>query len=136
MKGFKYQLTVKVLLYKYRINGDKEYALVCFNSETRTVTYSDEYMLDKSFQEILYRIDNWINVGSGWMIKSIEAQYVNISIYSPLIGSAYIELPDKLKHPMKGRINVKNSGNKYFLCCHIRHVNPSKIHLERIPKLD
>ena len=44
-------------------------------------------MLDKSFQEILYRTDNWINEGSGWIIESIEAQYVNISIYSPLIRS-------------------------------------------------
>ena len=54
-------------------------------------------MLDKSFQENLYRIDNWINEGSAWIIESIEAQYVNISIYSPLIGSTYIELSDKLK---------------------------------------
>ena len=37
-------------------------------------------MLDKSFQDILYRIDNWINEGSGWVIKSADAEYVNISI--------------------------------------------------------
>ena len=29
-------------------------------------------MLNKSFQEILYRIDNWINEGSGWIIESID----------------------------------------------------------------
>ena len=52
-------------------------------------------IFDKSFQEILYRIGNWINEGSSWIIESIEAQYVNISVYSPLIGSKYIELPDK-----------------------------------------
>ena len=46
-------------------------------------------MLDKSFQEILYRIDNWINEVSGWIIESIEAQYINISVYSPLSGSTY-----------------------------------------------
>ena len=48
-------------------------------------------MLDKSIQEILYRTENWINEGSGWIIESIEAQYVNISVYSPLSGSTYIE---------------------------------------------
>ena len=47
MKGFKYQITV--LLCKYKINGDKEYASVYFNSATKTVINSDEYMLDKSF---------------------------------------------------------------------------------------
>ena len=96
----------------------------------------DKYDLDKSFQEILCRIDNWINEGSGWIIESLEAQYVNMSIYSPLIGSTYIELPDKLKNPMKGLINIKNNDNKYFLWCHIRHLNPLKIHPESMPKVD
>ena len=93
-------------------------------------------MLDKSFQENLYRIDNWINEGSAWIIESIEAQYVNISIYSPLIGSTYIELSDKLKNPVKGLINIKNNVNNCFLWCHIRHLNPLKIHPERITKAD
>ena len=39
---------------------------------------------------------------------------MNISIYSPLIGSTYIELPDKLKNPMKDLINIKSNDNKYF----------------------
>ena len=85
MKGFKYQITVTVLLSKHKINRDIEYASVYFNSATKTVISSDKYDLDKSFQEILYRIDNWINDGSGWIIESIEAQYVNISVYSSLI---------------------------------------------------
>ena len=78
MKGFKYQITVEVLLSKHKLNGDIEYAPVYFNSATKTVNNS-EYYLDKSFQEILYRTDNWIIEGSGWIIESIEAQYVNIS---------------------------------------------------------
>ena len=82
------------------------------------------------------RINNYVNEGSGWIIESIEAQYVNISIYSPLIGSTYIELHDKLKNPMKGLINITNNDNKCFLWCHIRHLNPLKIHPERITKVD
>ena len=64
MKGFKYQITVKHLLTKHKINGEIEYDPVNFNSAIKTVINS-EYNLDKSFQEILYRIDNWINEGSG-----------------------------------------------------------------------
>ena len=97
MKDFKYQITVKVLLCKYIINGDIEYVLVYFNSATKTVINSDKHSRDKSSQEILCRIDYWSNEGSGWIIQSIEAQYVNISVYTPLSGSKYIELPDKLK---------------------------------------
>ena len=68
----------------------------------------------------------------------MQSQYVNISIYSfsPLSGSTYTELPDKLKNSMKGLINIKNNGNKCFLWCHIRHLNPLKIHPERITKVD
>ena len=46
-----------------------------------------KYDLDKSFQEVLYRIDKWINEGFSRVIKSVEAEYVNISIYSPLLGN-------------------------------------------------
>ena len=85
IRGFKYQITVKVLLSKYKGNQDKEFAPVNFNFATKTVINFNKYMLDKSFQEVLYRIDNWINEGSGWMVKSIEDEYIIISIYSPYI---------------------------------------------------
>ena len=35
---------------------------------------------------------------------------------------------------MKGLINFKNNDNKCFRWCHIRHLNPLKIHPERIKK--
>ena len=117
MKGFKYQIPETVLLCKHKQNGGIEYAPVYFNSATKTVINFDKYDIDKSFQEILCRIDNWINEGSGWIIESMEAQYENISAYSPLIGNTYTELPDKLKNPIKGLINIKNNDNKCFLWC-------------------
>ena len=57
--GFKYQITVKVLLKKYKPNGEIEFAPVYFNSSTKTI--NRKYKLDQSFQEILYRIDASIN---------------------------------------------------------------------------
>ena len=54
---------------------------------------SFKHTLDNSFQEILYRTDNWINEGSGWVIESIEAEYVNLSVFSSLSESIYIDLP-------------------------------------------
>ena len=61
---------------------------------------------------------------------------MNISVYSPLRGITYIELPDISKNPMKGLINIKNNDNKCFLWYHIRHLNLVIIHLERITKVD
>ena len=66
MKGFKYQITVNVLLNKIKINGSVEYSPVYFKSTSKTVI-NHEFSLDESFREILYRIDNWINEGSVWI---------------------------------------------------------------------
>ena len=63
MKGFKYQITMNISLSKKKIiNGDTEYSSVYFNSITKTIINLD-FNLDGSFEEILYRIDNWINEG-------------------------------------------------------------------------
>ena len=45
MKGFKYQMTVKILLNKEKGNGDIEYLSIYFNSMTKTVINS-EFSLD------------------------------------------------------------------------------------------
>ena len=92
MKGFKYQIAAAVLLSKRKINRSIEYLPVYFNS-TAKIVINSEFSFDKSFQEILYRIDNWINEGSGWIVESIDGEYVNISARSPLVGSTYTELP-------------------------------------------
>ena len=92
IKGFKFQITLKVLLKKYKPNGEIDFTPVYFNSLTKLVI-NHRYKLNISFQEILYRIDAWINEGSGWIAESIESQYINISTYKPLIGSSYIDLP-------------------------------------------
>ena len=113
-RGFKYQITVKVLFKKYKPNGEIEFTLIYFNSSTKAVT-NQKYKLNKSFQEILYRVDAWINKGSGWIIESVESQYINISTYRPLIGSSYIDLPIELKHPRKGLINIKNNDQVFFM---------------------
>ena len=81
-------------------------------------------------------IDSWINKGSGWIIESIQFQYINISTYRPLSGSSYISLPVELKSQRKGLINIKSRDQKCFLWCHVKHINPSKEHPERIRKID
>ena len=49
-KGFKYQITVKVLLKKYKPNREIEFAPVYFNSLTKLVI-NHRYKLNKYFQE-------------------------------------------------------------------------------------
>ena len=123
-KCFKYQITVKVLLKKHKLNREIKFAPVYFNSVTKTVI-NHRFRLDNSFQEILHLIDNWINFGSGWTAESIESQYINISTYRLLSGSSFINLPVDLRSSKKGLINIKNKDQKCLLWCHVRHINPS-----------
>ena len=44
-----------------------------------------KYNIYQYFQEILYRIGNWINDGSGWVIESVDAEYVSISIFQEVM---------------------------------------------------
>ena len=46
---------------KIKTDGSIQYSSVYFNSSTKTGNL-DEFNLDQSFQEILYRIDSWINL--------------------------------------------------------------------------
>ena len=71
LKGFKYQITVKFLLKKYRSNGEIEVTPVYFNSSAKAII-NHRYKLNKSFQDILYRINAWLNRGSGWIIELIH----------------------------------------------------------------
>ena len=73
----KYQITVKILLKKYK-DTETEFSPLYFNSITKTVI-NHKFDLDKSFQDILYRIDSWINESSGWIFESVKSQYINIS---------------------------------------------------------
>ena len=93
-----------------------------------------KFGLENAFQEILYRIHNWINDGSGWVAELIESQYINISSYRPLLGSSVVKLPAELRNIYKKKIliNIRNNNQKCFLWCHVRHINPVKIHPERI----
>ena len=64
MKGFKCQITVKVSLNKQNENVEREFTNVYSNSTDKAVINLNKFGVNKSFQQVLYRLDNWINEGS------------------------------------------------------------------------
>ena len=128
MKGFKFIETLKVMFVKdtiYSKTGKRVsiYKTAFFNGKAKTITKVDdiEPELNMSRQEILNVIDKWVSEGSGWVIDRIDSRYLNVTLYKPLNGSSYIELPTELKNPKKGLINIKNKDDECFRWCHIRH---------------
>ena len=48
-KGFKYQITLNVMLKKYKLNGETEFRSVYFNSTTKAVA-NHKFSFENSFQ--------------------------------------------------------------------------------------
>ena len=143
MKGFKFIETLKVTFVKVTVDSETRkpvgtYRTAFFNSKAKTVTKADdiEPELNMSRQQILKFIDQWISEGSGWVINRINDHYINVTTYTPLHGSSYIELPTELRNPKKGLINIKNKDDECFRWCHIRHLNPQEKNPQRIKKED
>ena len=123
LKGIKHQLTLCAMLSKQKSRNEIEYRTVYFNSLTKTVISESNYFLDDCFNEIIYKVENWISHGSGWNVDNILNEYLNISSYKPSFGHTYCKLPKELQHPMKDLINIKNNDNKCFLWCFVRLLN-------------
>ena len=143
MKGFKLIETLEITFEKDTIDSKTGkrvsiYKTAFFNGKAKIVTKVDdiEPELNRSRQEILNVIDKWVSEGSGWVIDRIDSHYFNVTLYKPLNGSSYIELPTELRNPKKGLINMKNKDDECFRWCHIRHLNPQIEHRERIKKED
>ena len=143
MKGFKFIETLEVTFVKDSVDSKTGkrvsiYKTVFFNGKAKTITKADdiEHELNMSRQEILNLIDKWVSEGSGWVIDRIDSHYLNITTYTPLHGSSYIELPTELRNLKKGLINMKNKDDKCFRWCHIRHLNPQAKDPQRIKKVD
>ena len=106
-----------------------------FSSIVKTVI-NQRYCLSDSFEEILNLLDKWINEGCRWVIDGLKGVYINISNYEPLLGGSYIPVQKALNNSMKGLINLKNKDHKCFMWCHVRLINPTNSHPERINKQD
>ena len=139
MKGFKFIETLEVTFEKDTINSKTGkrvsiYKTAFFNGKAKIVTKVDdlEPELSMSRQEILNMIDKWVSEGLGWVIDRIDNHYINVTLYKPLNGSSYIELPTELRNPKKGLINIKNKDAECFRWCHIRHLNPQEKDPQRI----
>ena len=143
MKGFKFIETLEVTFEKDTVDSKTGkrvsiYKTAFFNGKAKTIIKANdiEHELSMSRQEILNVIDKWVSEGLGWVIDRIDSHYINVTTYTPLHGSSYIELPTELRNPKKGLINIKNKDDECFRWCHIRHLNPQEKNPQRINKVD
>ena len=87
-KGFKYQITLKVVLKKYKPNREIEFCPVYFNSKTKAVM-NHKFSLENAFQEILYMFVVWINKTSAGLLNQLSLNTLTFKLidhYKEVLG--------------------------------------------------
>ena len=133
--GFKYNLYIVGAIKRWN-NAINRFDIETAKIKAKAITVTNQRFNSNSAYELKHSLDIWTGLGSGWIIEKIEDINIDIANYDPLVGSSYIPLPPELNHPMKGLINLKNKDNECFKWCHIRLLNYTNNHPERINKQD
>ena len=120
MKGLKFVETLNVIFNKLT-DSEMIQKKAYFNSAAQTIINPTEISeaTESSKQQILNKVSQWVSEGSGWVIQSLDAHYLNIVHYKPMRGSSYIKLPLELRNASKGLINLKNTDAECFRWCHM-----------------
>ena len=105
-----------------------------FHTDVRTITQDSNVgeIYDLLILEILAKIDEFQNKGSGWKFEQVVSFDINVDPYTPLGGGSYIKTPKELagKHAI---INVKNEmDNKCFMWAVTSAAFPKKKDPQRI----
>ena len=111
---------------------DKAY----FHSDTHINLVSTDVreILDKVIHTILGKISIYQQNGSGWYFKEVLHLEIHTVVYKPVRGSSYIPLPDWIMRK-KAIANIRNTDEKCFLWCVLRHIHPRDKNDTRITDL-
>ena len=95
-RGIKFDIAVKVKYYKWKqANNEffREDWLPWINIKNITITNAYEINMNSYHQYLIDKIERFQGEGSGWRIEGIFSYNINVSQYTPLRGSSYIDLP-------------------------------------------
>ena len=132
MNGLKAIITFKITFEKQR-GSETITKQAFFNCKTFIISKQENFdrMLEYAANQIINKIRDWLSEGSGWVISSVDAHYLNVVKYTPLNVSSYIQLPEELRNAKKGLISIKNEDNECFRWCHLAKVYSVKVKSNR-----
>ena len=118
----KWYLTVSLQLSKTLPDGIEDVITADFSSRNSIefLAYSIPSHLDEAFDKIKSSFEEFLQKGSGWVLKKINLIELKSSRYTPLRPSSYIPLPPKTIKK-NAVINIKNSDQKCFIWCLLAH---------------
>ena len=108
-----------------------------FHSDTHTNLESTDVkkiLVQVIISTILDKIRNYQQNGSGWYFKEVVHFEIHTVDFNPMRGSSYIPLPDWISRK-KAIINIRNTGDKCFLWCVLRYLDPKAKNDDRLTDL-
>ena len=137
--GLKYAIWLEVLLLKEQM-GTSTYTdpPSRFYTQQNAVLNEDEINLDEQIAQILEKIENFVQSGSGWVVDSFMTLWLDFAKYEPIKGGPYFPLPTALKNK-RAVINVKNEDDDCLRHTLRAALFPAKINLALVssyPKND
>ena len=109
----------------YKVFENKIFADPRFDSEKIEFNYINiDELLDIQHNQFSSIVEKWMYERSSWTINWLIQHQLVISEIAPCEGSFYFPMPNELRNPMKGLINIQNEDNECFRWFLVQYLNP------------
>jgi hypothetical protein len=129
---------VRMYLHCEMLSADNDIKEAEFRSGSEIILKDGVNDLDELYDNAKERMSeemqNYVSMGSGWVIHRVAKLVIHTTEYKPLGGCTYVELPEFIK-AKKAVINMKNTDSQCFKWSITRALYPVQKNAERVTKL-
>ena len=113
----KFYIVFMISFYKYK-DDELVYADQHFNAGTQTVLHEGDLdeKIDFSMQQIVRRVEEFLQLGSGWVYEETSKIDLSVFKYRPQRGGTHIPTPPPYDKK-RSLINIRNYDDKCFIYC-------------------
>lgn len=121
-RGIKWYLVVKIELSRVGCDGEVQIITPYFCSKCQTELLSNTIPehIEGAISKVTKSLEDFVQMGSGWSISKILNVCLFVSKYTPLGGSSYIPLPEKIA-AKTAVLNIQNTDQKCLVWCLLAH---------------
>ncbi len=133
--GVKWYVNLVITLYKHNKEGEQIEITPSFQGLVETLLLEEDFdtEYDEHIDVIMKRLKEWVNKGSGWIVRRVEGITLSVAVYEPSAGSSYLKTP-KLLSGKQCLTNVQNKDSKCFIWSVLAGIHPQKRHAQRVTK--
>ncbi len=88
--GVKWYVNLVITLYKHNKEGEQIEITPSFQGLVETLLLEEDFdtEYDEHIDDIMKRLKEWVNKGSGWIVRRVEGITLSVAVYEPLAGSS------------------------------------------------